>query len=440
MRRALLLVLAIALAPPAFAQTQTETKIDDLYVDFSVPDVPALALFGLNPNKVARPGDLKELSVSVLPLAAGAEQIGSGVAISWAPVYTFARSVSGYKSGVARRLEFSVATSKDAKSDAITLGTGARVILLDRSDPLLNDAFNTAILKILERSLKGPEARDAFWNTQASPVLNDIVARMTREPVAQAELKDGFLDSWDIMSVPPGTTPALQFLRFQRVINRAADPDKNITPVDLSSDPTLKARVEQLAQAFVEAEKPPAATSKAALVAEREKFMEAHWNAPVVSVDVGELSRSSSGTWGDLAAQQLGTAFLATLPAGKSGEIVIQVQARKGLGDAPEEERFYSGGGRLLLGNATKRFSVEGLVSDARTLDPTTNGTTKRLTLGTEFRVSKGFWLEVAVGNVWNPGDAGHGADLLSLASLKYAFKTKTRFTEVPGVTDEEDN
>jgi hypothetical protein len=115
-------------------------------------------------------------------------------------------------------------------------------------------------------------------------------------------------------------------------------------------------------------------------------------------------------------------------------QLVIQSQGRRGLGSLQTERWFYSGGGRLLLGSGTKRVSAEGLVAKASDTDVTKNGVSKRITLGTEFRITDGFWLEVAFGSQWTPASTGQpGGKLLSLANLKYAFNSKPRFSEIPG-------
>ena len=438
---AVTLVSGLSMASVAFAQQATPAKptIDDLYVDFAVPDVAALGLFGVNPSKVARPGNLKEFSLAILPLSAADANIGAGVAVSWAPVYTFAKSLDDYSGGVARRLAFSLATTKDSKSTAVSLAAGARVILHDGSDPLLDKKFNDAVSLILSASLQANEVRDAFWNDgMFSSVLNEVVGRMTPDAIKQAELKLAFMDDpWDILSAPARLDDSVQVTRFQKAITQRADRAHGIADVDVASVPALTVSVESLARKYVAAVNGaplPPATSKAKLTALRNKYLQEHWQAPVASIDVGELLTSSSGVWGDLRMQKAGLSFSAALPAGKSGQFVLQVQERKGLGDTPDERWFYSGGGRLLLGSATKRVSVEGVFSKACDVDPKKDGVTKRLTIGTEFKLSQGFWLEIATGSEWLPAKAGqHGASLISLASLNYAFKTSSRFTQMPG-------
>ena len=56
--------------------------------------------------------------------------------------------------------------------------------------------------------------------------------------------------------------------------------------------------------------------------------------------------------------------------------------------------------------------------------------------MGSEFRLTKGFWIEVAFGSEHTP--SGSGQHLLSLANLKYAFRNEARFKEIPGTTEDD--
>jgi hypothetical protein len=62
------------------------------------------------------------------------------------------------------------------------------------------------------------------------------------------------------------------------------------------------------------------------------------------------------------------------------------------------------------------------------------DGVTSRYTVGTEFRVFQGFWVELAFGAEKIP--AGN-TSMISLANLKYAFKSSPRFTQIPGSGDQ---
>jgi hypothetical protein len=115
-----------------------------------------------------------------------------------------------------------------------------------------------------------------------------------------------------------------------------------------------------------------------------------------------------------------------SFPIGASGQGIVQVQYRSGLD--PEEPERSSGsiGGRLLIGNSRNRLSLEGIVDRVDDKGARANSWRGRLTAGTELRIADGFWLEVAAGSEFH-GPEGKSA-VVSLANLKYTFRTKPRF------------
>jgi hypothetical protein len=450
-RHALLALLAVAcLTPIVDAQAQTvstakDPSVADLYIDFSVPDVAALGLFGVNPNTVTRPGNLKEFSLAVLPLAAGSSDIGGGIALSWAPVYTFAHSVKAYQEGFARRLAFSLATTKDSQTSEVTVAAGARIVLRDDSDPVARADIHEQIRKLLRASRASYETRATFQsgNNAVADFNKGVATRMTSDPEKQATLVLALGNLWNIEKADETiktaefeSSVAAQVTRVQALIDEQVKGDASLARIDLKADDRMAPIARSLASAYVlavAAYDVPAASIRTRLAKVRQDFLDNNWNKTVATIDVGELSSSASGTWGDMKGQKAGAAFLLALPAGKSAQFVAQVQARKGFGSAPDETSFYSGGGRLLVGGAAKRFSIEGLVSKANDIDPQKNGVSKRATIGTEIRVSDGLWIELAVGSEWTPANANSGSRLLSLANLKYAFNSKPRFDQIPG-------
>jgi hypothetical protein len=61
MKAILLLLLLVAAVSPAFSQTRPE--VDDLLLDFSVPDMPAFKALGSDPSNLLRPSDIKKFGV-----------------------------------------------------------------------------------------------------------------------------------------------------------------------------------------------------------------------------------------------------------------------------------------------------------------------------------------------------------------------------------------
>lgn len=441
-------MVACLLPAPVRAQQQQaagnstpKASTDDLYVDFAVPDVPALGLFGLNPQKVARPGNLKEFSLDLLPIAGTGNQIGSGVAFSWAPVYTFAHSVDAYRDPVLRRLSFSAATVKDSKTSTINLGAGARIVLQDGSDPVMSKAFEAAVNKVLASGDDAVNGRGAFFNNYVEPILRSVAARVTPDRSKQDKIENDLIDTWRIDQPPTPLTSAKQLQVFQDAVEKSAKA-QGVTnlPPDLIDDSVKALADRYVAAATVVTSKADVAQQmKTALGKLRKEFQQKNWNATVVALDVGGLLASASGGWGDLKAEQFGSSLSAAMPLGPVGgpaQLVVQLQGRKGLGTAPKEDSFYSVGGRALVGNATKRLSLEGQWSKARSTDATANGVTKRFTIGTEFRITDGFWVEIALGGEQTPSTAA-GTSIISLADLKYAFKSSPRFADVPGASDD---
>ena len=128
----------------ARAQGASEKTVDDYYIDFAVPDLPALALLGFSSNEVARPGNLQELSVAFSSLAKDQSTIAPGIGIAWTPAQTFKpKSIEAYKRNIFRKFQLSFATVKNM--DATDLGVGFRFVAIDHSDPLFNPTINDFI-------------------------------------------------------------------------------------------------------------------------------------------------------------------------------------------------------------------------------------------------------------------------------------------------------
>jgi hypothetical protein len=442
--RAILALVWVSM--PAIASAQAEkATLDSLYVDFSVPDLPAVAALGLNPTKVNKPGTLKELSVAAFPIVGGDSSIGPGVAIAWAPVYSFAKSLDDYRKPVLRRLAFSLVTAKDGTTSAVNAGGGFRLVLFDHADPAVtpqpslpcdkrsSDDYECGVIKILE-SEDGPTRRSrVFQSQEAEPVVRQIAELMTNDSTVVAQLEAALLTPWDLRKGPTPFTAAGQRAAFNRTLEAAAKDQKLPVP---TIDQALSAKLDALSASFISQAVVAASTINAKLIAIGKVFRESHWNAASANFDVGIVARSESGNWSDLHGRTVGELLSIGFPFGNTAQLVLQAQGRQRTGTAPTEKSYYGGGAQLLVGTSTKRFSIEGLGGNADSTDDSKKGSSYRFTVGTEFRVASGFWLEVAFGGEHLPGSTN--SHLLSLANFKYAFKNEPRFSQIPGSVDEE--
>jgi len=412
---------------------QPAKTIDELYVDFSVPDLPALAALGLNPSKISRPGNLKELSVSAAPLVGTSAAVGPGIAVAWAPVYTFARSVDDYRKPVLRRLAFSLVTAKEGNTAAVNAGAGVRVMLFDRSDPVMSADYETAVFAVLASGDNLTRRNQRFQQDEARPTVQKVADAMSSDPRVNAEIVTALIGVWDLRRTP---TPFAEVVKRREFIKAMGDTAAAHSLPAPTLGESLNADIDALVTSFMSQVVTSAFTVKSKLAKLDETFRESHWNAAVASVDAGIVSQSPDGSWAHLQGRKAGVAIAAAFPAGSRGQIVAQLQGRKKLASDATEKSYVGGGARLLVGTSTKRFSVEAFVAVADDTDADKDGRSSRFTIGSEFRVAKGFWLEVAFGSEHTP--AGDGQRLLSLANLKYSFKKEPRFSNIPGSTEDE--
>jgi hypothetical protein len=430
-------LVATVLSIPITGNAQTR-NIDNLYVDLAVPDLPAMALLDLNPSKVNHPGTLKELSTSVFPIAGSTSVIGPGVAMAWAPVYTFAKSVDSYRRSPLRHLAFSVVTAKDGSGDAVNTGTGVRFMLFDRGDSVMSKDYENAIFGILESMDAPTPATQKFMMNKAAPVVVAVAALMTNDPMTQGKITADLLGQWDLRAGPPSPfTPVAKIQTFEMAVMKVAKKYKVAAPT-LPND--LRMQLTNLAMDFME-EATKAVSAGPAMktrIAQLDKqFRDDHWNAASAIVDFGVAGNSASGRWADIQGRAWGGLVSVALPGGRHSQIVLQLQGRDKRGTESKERSYVGSGARWLVGTSTRRLSIEGFTSKTDSTDVTKNGTAKRFTVGTEFRISEGFWLEAAFGSERTPSETSTWR-MLSFANFKYAFRAGPRFTEIPGSVEED--
>jgi len=445
MRRVFSFGLAAALTCWTSLAAAQGAATDSLYVDFAVPDLPALAALGLNPAKVQRPGNLKELSVAAFPLVGSESTIGPGVAVAWAPVYTFAKDVDSYRGPVLRRLAFSLVTSKEGKTDAVNAGAGFRVMLFDKTDLVLStgakgvqctDAsrakdYECQVFKILASEDELSRRTNDFRIT-STPVMLQVTNLMTTPNSALAfKMMGDLLDVWDLKKPPSPFTARGARAAFDKKLEAVAKANMVAVPM---LGTMLSDEVDAVAERYLLQAVSGASAISARLAKLRETVQQERWNWAVGSVDVGIVGQSASGAWSELKGQKYGGLLSLAFPVGTHAQVIGQFEVRNGISDATERSHT-GGGGRLLVGNSSKRVSFEGYVATTDDTDTTKDGKSHRFTIGSEFRLTKGFWLEVAFGNEHTP--ASTGTKLLSLANFKYAFKSSPRFTEIPGSVED---
>ncbi len=423
-------VLAFA-AGPAAAQLPSAAVVDSLdayYVDFSVPDLAAFTLLGVDVSRVSRPGNVRETALALVNglNASGEAEAGVGVEVALARVLAAPQVRADYDG---LRDRFTVSFATDRQDDAARVALGVRWVPVDKADPYEDAGLRRAVGRALDDALADrPTATEtaAFANAlvealQALGAADDALA-LDRDSLR--DVRRTFSAERDALRaldrVPPPDTARAS---LRRRIAAAA----GVPPSRVRLTPALDAlAVRYAALAALANEVDSRARLDARVVAAKDSFRAATWNAFSLQVAAGVTA--TVPTLGDARAEAVRAFGGVSLPLGRRGQLVGHGQIALPLDGetaddvAPGGEVQASVGGRLLWGTATQRFAVEALWG---TNDPRLDGEDHlRLTVGAEVRVDDGVYLELVTGL----DDLGDGARLLSLGGLRYAFRKDRRF------------
>ncbi|MDR7331710.1 hypothetical protein [Roseateles asaccharophilus] len=182
--------------------------------DLTVPASPAFAILGLSPDKVQRPGLIRDFAASLVHGLSPDGKVTDGVAMDFSPMSLFFRdSLRGgtlygplesekhrdlgtrnYLTRVAARTTVSLATTKPDADGAARAAWGVRIGLWDQADPGL-------YYDIVDRCLKETKVGDldATDNLDSKPVdLSSCYDAVGKQyPLwAQPSLYAGFGKSW----------------------------------------------------------------------------------------------------------------------------------------------------------------------------------------------------------------------------------------------------
>ena len=138
---AIVLALASMVRPASLTGQSSDTVSLTKIVQFSIPNSPAFDFIGESPDEVTRPTSPKAFTTALLSGLTSGGKFQQGLAIDVAPWQLLSpnmdlreyQSTSGF---LLSNSSFSIGTVKASGDTAATnLGLGARLILLDRTDP-----------------------------------------------------------------------------------------------------------------------------------------------------------------------------------------------------------------------------------------------------------------------------------------------------------------
>ncbi|NNF58000.1 MAG: hypothetical protein HKN04_07135 [Rhodothermaceae bacterium] len=408
-----------AQGPIPLPEATTPDSLDHYFIDFSVPDLAAFTLLGLEGSQVSRPGNVRELAFALSNAIGeeGAAAQGVGVEVALPRILAQPRTLREYR-GLRDRFTLSFATLRE--QDTTRFGVGFRWVPVDTGDPYEATGLHADLRRYVREALDtgvNAEERARFQNDLVDRLrpagfprdaIRGIRARLDPQPDSLRRLPEAFTAA----DARQRLTPLLNSLGI------IATDVQEAALREVTERYALLVRLAKSADVW--------ATLEEHVVALKDSFRAATWNAFSLQFAAGATVRAV--TVEDIRVDAISAFSGLTLPLTRRSQLVVHGQVHLPFDDDDPLTAYDDGlrasiGGRLLVGSATQRFSLEALYG---TNDPRLEGDSHtRFTVGGEFRVSEGVYLELATGL----DDAKSSpAQFLTLGSLKYALRQDRRF------------
>lgn len=410
----ILFVIIIIITSKLFGQ---EKSIDDYYVDFAIPDISAATLLGISPNNVSRPGDVKEIGIQLLNTFNQEGKIVQGLAVEWSPLTTLNKNLEQYsRYYLLNKIQISLATAKQSKGNGTDLAFGLKWTPIDEADPYNNKELLNDLEKILSFETGNEILKNVFYQDLKDYCTGAFNYDFYKEIRNKFFLYTQYKKKGDIPNENFLIKQVIDYLKEKKP-DCTNDEIANLTYYsrrfvmnlyEILSNDTYK-KIENL------------------IGKRKEKFLKDHWNAKSFQLSFGLISTSDSSTIRTLKMKRFGSFMGYTQNINTWGQVLFQFQYYKSWSDNDEYKNKFSIGSRVLCGTGTFRGSLEGLFAYTEKANSTDINRNIRTTLGLEFKMTDGLWLETAIG-LETPVSGFKNSTLLSLANVKYTFAKKRRY------------
>jgi len=432
MKRAIKFIFLLSLLVFGTNALQAQEKVDSsyfdkLYVDYSVPSITALSMLDYQSGEVETPGTIKELAVSLFKLQEDG-RIKPELAIEFNPFLLFSKNRVNNLADYRTMHHWKTALQLSLATNADSLGTnvafGFKWSPIDDSDPLMSPVLNQTIQKILVGDNFDVNYQELF----IEEVMDSIEGKVTnRTKIAALDEIFSFNGGTQLNELSKdevmikvcnalGTTKRLLSKEDKRFWGNVVN--KYIAYRDLASlmidQPIMKS-----------------------LAAAKAQFEEDNWNARRLQISAGYLLQSPDSSPTQLRNYQFALSSTYSLPIKNWGQFIGHVRYRSYLSDySPFAESQFDSlpnsssrretaslfvGGRILVGGTSARALVEGALYQSFRKNSTYNNLNALVTLGVEFRIREGIWINAATGMNYDT-TTSNGGKFFSTATLKYAL------------------
>jgi hypothetical protein len=390
MKRFVIVIAAVViflLNPPlALSADEKDIAITSASIDLAVPDSPAFAVLGLNPNNVDRPGSPREFATSLVQGVDANGNLQTGVAIEISPYMLLKgkeTTLSDYQSKKSvrflSRTMFTFATAKGATGDdkAARVATGLKVTPWDRGDPRMDE---------------------------------DLVKCMV-----------------DAVSIPLSQEEKLRELSRKR-----SDLDVNISEANEKEKKKLITVKESLDHQYYdlrnesEAELNKKVKSTIEACRKSTEFRSNLWNKSSWSIGAAPVFLSSTGKAEELGYSGVGLWTSVALRIGKRGQAIFNVRYRDNeeipdednAGKFIEQDSFLAGG-RIRYGSPVFNINAEGMYIIENKESDQEDDDMFRYGLGAEYNAAKDVWLVFSIGT---ESGNNEGNEIYVLGNMRFAW------------------
>lgn len=409
MKKLLILILIFCIQK-SFAQNDTNA-IDNYYIDFSPPDLSAFQLLGNSSSEISRPSSLKELTTGIMAFN-NKGSIAPGVALEWSPGYTIKGRNPNLFDYRKKYKWYAIQVTAATASDS----TGTNTAFGLKWTPINNG-------DILRDKLFGKQIQIALNNSDDS--LRITVIRL------QKELGAYLINDLKIPREDPRYLTTLNLFPIGIVSTLSKINKATIKPLVMDSIPTFSEKELDYFINFyneiVDFSQKTLHDIETKIKSIKDKWLQEHWNSSVFLLSAGIKMNSPDSRWDGLKGQKIVACINYAYPLGKVAQNIWQVKNNYYVsGDTINKNEFYVGT-RLLIGNQSTRFSIEGSYNNYTSKISSRNDEKLKVTVGLEFKLSDGLWFEIA-GGIDQSVKTGSKPTSIGSGNFKYALQKKRRF------------
>lgn len=465
MRNKALNVILLCVVPFClWAQTDKkntlELEIKDLYLDFAIPEISAFSILNIEPNSITKPGNIKELALGITNYVNSKGDLRAGLAIEWAPFMTFNKKENKWvdKSGKYKKVQWknistSLATTNDSTN--VKLAGALRFAPIDKTNPLRNkewvdsvrNYFHYAVSLRREKQEESLNKKKREFRMNAITLLNEILN--------DNEILSTIIDPIDIDNSYYIISLKNHFDTTSIILDRMLVADfvleslkRQFTENGLlglfdNNQTDLQSLSKRFADLFYQHYSLPSFEGNFStfVLKMKEDFKKKNWNKWALQANVGGLFESEKAVLSNLKGNYVSAAFTTGFPlVSQNGaekgriskylydhsQLIFQIKGQQYLKSDSINNNSLFIGGRLLLGNYDKRFSIELAYISLSNGITDINNSGMRYSIGTEIRIMDNYWLELAVGGQDFKDKAG--VNILPSFAFRHAFGNENRF------------